>query len=98
MSLTPRLPWTRAASPPLELRSGSVPAQEFSAPRFVVWGPDPKRHGGSAAPPPPPPTPPNPSQGFPRRRLGQAVGANKGGARRCDTRFWCGGLGGATRL
>src|SRR5260370_18008981 len=81
MSLTPRLPWAGAAWPPLELRSGSVPAQEFSAPRFVVWGPAPKRHGGSAAPPTPPPTPPSRNQGFARRVLDQSVEANKGDAR-----------------
>ncbi len=42
MSLTLRLPRTRAASPPLELRSGSVPALDFSHPRLVrpvVWRP-----------------------------------------------------------
>ena len=44
MSLTP---------PPL--RSGSVPAQAFSLPRLFVWGPGPKRHGGSEAAPPNPP-------------------------------------------
>ncbi len=45
MSLTP---------PPL--RSGSVPAREFSHPRFGVWGPGPKRRGGSEAAPPTPPS------------------------------------------
>src|SRR5260370_41175795 len=45
----------RQAKPgPPPVRSGSVPARGVSRPRLVVWGPDPKRHGGAAAPPKPP--------------------------------------------
>jgi hypothetical protein len=60
MSLT-RLRWFTRFSmslTPLPLRSGSVPAREFTHPRLFVWGPWPQTAWGERSRSPTPPSKP----------------------------------------